>query len=145
MSDNRQTVIHEMSELHPFGLANRADVYSPDTEDSPGAVFLARVRDDVTELLGDVDAESWDSLDQSDRIHEIADSAVPVYTGERWAVFADLGAWETDVSDLSGGGEDMTTLAGFALYEVAQTLTHSLITEAAGALEETEGDDVSSS
>ena len=52
---------------------------------------------------------------------EIADSAVPVYTVDRWATFTDLGAWQEDIEDLASGtgAVALTDLAGLALFVIA--------------------------
>lgn len=109
-------------------LARLAGVSDPDSLESAGAKWLTRVHDSAVEICEySTDAITVDDVD--DAIHEQADSLVPVYTHHRWQVFADLAAYEVDVADLVGGGEDMTTLAGFALYEVARTLLAELVTE----------------
>ncbi|MAS55575.1 MAG: hypothetical protein CMJ44_13310 [Pimelobacter sp.] len=53
---------------------------------------------------------------------------MPIYTGERWAVFTDLGAWHEDVAEYTDC-RDMTEVAGVALYLVAERLTVSIFAE----------------
>lgn len=104
-------------------LARLADVSEPESTDSPGAEWLRLVEGDAP-LVAERLAEGEDL---SDVVHQHADSLVPVYTHERWLVFVDLGAYEVDIDDLVGGVEDMTTLAGVALYEVARNLLWALV------------------
>jgi hypothetical protein len=120
----------------PFHLASLADCASPDSIESPGAVFLARVARDVTDYVSDAeDADPRDALaNVSDWSHGIADSAVPVYTHERWATFVDLGAYNEDVSDY-GAMDDLTNAAGVALYMIAERLVHALAEELSEALD----------
>lgn len=105
-------------------LARLAGCADPDTHESAGADFLRRVERDTLEALDDRGDD-----DRGDLAHEVADSAVPIYTHERWQVFVDLAAYQQDVSDLAGGSEDLTTLAGYALYEIARNLFYALANE----------------
>jgi hypothetical protein len=122
----------------PFALASLADCDWPDSVDSPGAVFLVRVARDVAEWVG-----QWDTPDDArdalsnfgDQAHEIADSAIPVYTHERWQTFDDLAAWREDISEY-GGTDDLTNAAGVALYMIAERLVRALAEELAEALDE---------
>jgi hypothetical protein len=124
----------------PYSLANMADVSSPDSSTSSGAVFLSSVLSSVleaVEYLDDQDDVSnlSDALD--DRRHELADSAVPVYAHDRWLTFVDLAAYNVDVSDygLSDYGQNGKTdrVAGVALYVVAETLIGALCEEVSAA------------
>lgn len=99
-------------------LARLAECSEPISEDSPGGAFLRYVEQGVR------DAEERGWTDESS--HEIADGAPDTNTWARWQEFVDLGAWEEDVNDLVGGSEDMTTLAGFALYMIAARLANAL-------------------
>ena len=132
MNENATTVLAAVREMNYIRLSNMvADTTGPDSETSEGARFLTLVRDAMLESLEwKVDHDDVD-LAQAARIlrddsHELADGAVPVYTHNRWLTFADLAAWQIDVSEYTGGGEDMTTLAGIALYEVARVLVDEL-------------------
>jgi hypothetical protein len=94
----------------------------PDSIDSPGAKFLERVESNIIERRGE------GSLDE-DSIHELADSAVPIYTHERWQVFVDLGAYQEDVSEIGASSEDLTQCAAVALYLIADRLARALMDE----------------
>jgi hypothetical protein len=129
---NTTTVLDAVREMTVHALANNvSDISGPDEVNSPGAQFLDRVRDAVIESLewktqnDDVDLAHAARRLREDS-HELADGAVPIYTFNRWETFVDLGAWQVDIEEYRGGGEDMTQLAGIALYEVARTLTDSL-------------------
>lgn len=128
MNPNTITTLDSVREMNHYGLANSiADVSGPDSDTSPGARFLLRVRDAIVEALEWKVENDDPDLAHAARVlrddsHELADAAVPVYTYDRWQTFTDLGAWQVDVSEYAGGGEDMTTLAGIALYEVARQL-----------------------
>lgn len=130
-------ILSELSKVHPYGLAGRASTCGPDSAESPGAAFLRSVRDDTLEAISDYLADDptadLDRIDDDGRLHEVADTAVPVYTAERWAIFTDLGAWERDISDY-GVSDDMTTACGIALYDIALQLASELVTEVAGAI-----------
>lgn len=140
-------------DLTTWHLANLADCGSPDRPDgigcappadlstvqpSPGAKFLRRVADDIAgriEYYFDDDDdddprehEPWELVDLlADEIAEVADGAVPVYTGERWAVFADLSAYNEDPGDIGGWPADLTDAAGAALYMIADRLARALV------------------
>ena len=107
-----------------WALARLADVYDPDEKDNPAARFLEGIAEDVADRLSydpDGDPDEW--------VHKIADLAVPVYTHERWQVFVDLGAYNEDPGELVGASEDLTALAGIALYMIASRLAEALIEE----------------
>jgi hypothetical protein len=132
MNENTTTVLDAVREMTHYSLANNAaDISSPDSDTSPGAKFLGRVRDSVIESLEwKVEHDTDGDLAQAARAlredsHELADGAVPVYTYERWQTFVDLTAWQVDITEF-GETEDMTSAAGVALYEVARVLTDAL-------------------
>lgn len=132
--------VSDLKSASVYALADRADCAPPDTHESVGAVFLARVRDDVLERVEDIAPEDFER-ETEDIGHEIADSAIPVMTYTKWQTFTDLGAWQTDVSDWLGGEEDLDTLGSYALYEIARTLTDAILTEIAEAIREDDVDD----
>jgi hypothetical protein len=115
------STVEEAKRLGGYELAKLADCCFPDTLDSPGALFLGSVRDQVI--------DAWDagqlSRDATDAIHEIADSAPDVYTYTRWLEFTDLGGWEEEVGWL--GDATLTDLAGLALYQIAARLVTALV------------------
>jgi hypothetical protein len=126
----------ETEDRNPYQLAQLADVTSPDSPTSPGAVWLLRVASDAEDL--------WDwgkeTEDLTDTISEYADQAVPVYTHERWKVFVDLAAYTEEVTEF-GPVEDMTAAAGVALYMIAERLLNALIEEKREEAEEEEEED----
>jgi len=112
----------------PWELARLADVSDPDSVTTAGAVWLREVEEAILELLEEVDA-GLSADDLVDRAHEVADTAVPIYTPELWKVFVDLGAWQVDTSEF-GPIEDMEKGAQIALYVTAETLVNAIVGEA---------------
>lgn len=133
-----------MHEHSPFQLATLADCYSPDTWDSPGARFLARIARDVADYVADDADGARDTIGEltdGDAAHEIADGAVPIYTHDRWATFVDLGAYNEDVTEFGEpDGSDLTAVAGVALYMIAERLVRALAEELTEALDADEDD-----
>ncbi|MGH7612223.1 MAG: hypothetical protein ACREN4_09415 [Candidatus Dormibacteria bacterium] len=109
-------------------LASLAECHSPDNRESAGTVFLRHVAEAVAEQIDDGQDLAADDL--SDTISEIADGAPDVYTHQRWLEFVDLCAYEEDISELAGAEADLTKLAGYALYQIADRLARALFEEA---------------
>jgi hypothetical protein len=105
-----------------FALARLADCADPDSASSPGGRWLLGIAEGVAERCHDED--------RHDLAHEIADSAVPVYTADLFAVLVDLAAYREDVADLVDAGDDLTRRASLALYVVAERLALALLDEA---------------
>lgn len=120
-----------------WNLARFADVAAPDkSTDSPGADFLRRVRDDVSEHIRDVtDKADLLRFREGDAPHEIADSAVPIYNTDRWAAAGDLCAWQEDVSEY-GEPEDLMQAVSWALYAIALRLVDALVEDACENVED---------
>ena len=134
MSSYSET-LETIKAMHPYTLVRLADVMDPNEETSPGARWLASVRDTLVEA---VEYAEGDLSALEDRVHEIADGAVEVYTGARWEVFTDLGMWHVDIAEVStdAGAADMTRLAGLVQYVAAETLVQALLGELQEATEE---------
>lgn len=120
-----------------YQLANMAECAGPDTNTSPGAIWLAMVAYDALELV-----EGWDRKAQTleeleDDIPERVDQLVPIYTYEKWQVFVDLAAWTEDISDL-GEPEDMDQGASYALYIIAERLIRAIVEDQADRVEDEE-------
>lgn len=107
-----------MADHSPWGLARLAGVASPDTLDSPGAIWLLRVARESVGIAPDA-------------IRITADRLVPQYTREIWRVFVDLAAYNENVTDVDGPITDMTQAAGVALHLIAERLLRVLIEERA--------------
>lgn len=142
-------------DLSTWHLANLAGCGSPDRPDgigvsppadlstvqpTPGAEFLRRVADDlagrIAYIFEDLDPACCDlERELENEVHEVADGAVPIYTGERWAVFTDLAAWQEDIADY-GTPDDLTASAGAALYVIADRLACALVDAWADELDE---------
>lgn len=105
----------------PWQLARMAGCADPDAIDSPGAAFLRNVESATIEQCEY--AGAWDP----DDAHEIADGAVPVYTGDLWRTFTDLAAWVEDLDEAGGSsGGDMSADAALALYLIASRLAYAV-------------------
>lgn len=126
-----------------FGLANDANVQGPG---SVGAKWLDTVRREALDiiehaiepegvrLVGDeaVDALRY-LLDEGTTSHEVADSNVPIHDRHRMQVLVDLAAEREDLSEYYGETEGLVSivsLAGTALYVVAERLVATLFTDA---------------
>ncbi len=129
-------------------LANLAGCAGPDRPDnigwdhdaqpaggpSPGADFLRSVESSTLEAI----EYGWNE----DAAHEVADGAVPVYTGELWSVFVDVAAWQEDPSELGmEGSEGMEHLAGACLYLIGRRLAEAIADEADDDDDDDEEDD----
>lgn len=114
MADDRLTV---------WQLARLAECLDPDSSSTPGADFLRGIREACSAAIEEGYADE-------DSAHEIADSAVPIYTHKRWGAFVDIGAYEEDPSELGADASDLTAAAGVCLYLVAHRLASRLLEEA---------------
>lgn len=106
-----------------YELADLADCSAPDSHTSPGAEWLRLVANDAPELY------PLSESDRSDRVSELADSDVPIYTHNKWEVFVDLGAWQEDPSELGGETADMDKASNICLYIIAERLLLALAEE----------------
>lgn len=96
-----------------------------DELESPGAAWLRQVATATAELIEEHNEAQEGPYDLQDHISLLADSLVPIYTGDRWRIFVDLGAWAYDTELESV--PDMTEQAGRVLYEIAENLASKLI------------------
>jgi len=116
--------------LSPYELASRADVASPDHLTSPGAAYLASIRDALAEALEHEATTHGTSLADAIRdgaASDAADGAALVYTADIWATFVDLAAYAVDTTDYGPAPEDMTAAASLALHALAQRLVSALV------------------
>jgi hypothetical protein len=133
MTTAAQTITGIMQAHTHYALANRADVSTPDSETSAGSSFLGRVRDALVETV-EYAAQDDESVADvvakvRDDAHEIADGAVPIYTHDRMTTLVDLAAYDENLSEYAQD-VDMVSLAGVALYLVAERLVNALLDEA---------------
>ena len=81
-----------------------------DGPDSAGARFFASIVDDVDRAPSEreySEREDWPS--------EIAESVTPIYTGEVWATFVDIAAYNTEESEEAADGRDMSEPTAWAI------------------------------
>ena len=140
-TDPTARVVREVT-TNPMVLARMAECSSPDTDQSPGARWLTRVRDSLAEDLLFWKPEERVELihdDEShDVVHEAVGAVVPIYTRELWEVFVDLGAWGEDPRELGFEGDDMDQGARYCLYIIGNRLACRLLEEMHEELEELE-------
>lgn len=109
--------------LNAWELARIAEVQSPDSLESPGALFLLSVQDAVVEWLKSNEAtESLACVIADDEVQVLESHG----TGGKWRAFVDLLAFQEDTSDL-GTPEDMNQGADWALYMIAERLAVALL------------------
>ncbi len=130
ITDTMATAITGMRELNAWHLTTMADCAPPDSVESPGAALLLSVRDNTLEAVGSAleDGDTPESIRFGDDIHEIADNAPSVYSYTLFQQFADLGAWQEDISEWDGL-TDMEQGARQALYQIAERLVYSIVNE----------------
>ena len=123
-----------------------ADCGSPDSLDSAGMAFLTSVRDAVVEAIENGAFDPTDDSRDNDNgeVHEIADAAPDVYTHTRWKEFVDLAAY-LEEPEMGEWPDDLTDMAGVALYQIAERLVYGLLSEwregLAATIEGTDDDD----
>jgi hypothetical protein len=105
-----------------YGIANDAESGCSNAE---AALFYEHIRDALAEAIDYAlgDRPTDDALD------EIADGAPDVYNYTRMMEAIGTGAY-LDKSDLANGDEDMVTLAGYVLYDLARTVINNLLDNA---------------
>lgn len=146
-----RAVIDRQRDRNAYQLASDADCGTPDALDSAGARVLTYVRDGVIEMI-EYHADEWavlepgevidalDSIDDDGSVHEIADGAPNIYTHRLWSEFVDLQAYNEDIS---GHGDidcdDLSRVAGVAVYVIARRLADDLVSEYRAELEEIDG------
>jgi hypothetical protein len=120
-----------------YRLANMIEANIEDIA-SDGGQWLERVARGWLDYERDEAIEYGTDLDEA--IHQAADGAVPIYTGDRWRVFADLQGWqfsEEIAKELGPLPTDMTEAVGWILYTLAERLIYALEAER----DEDEGDE----
>ena len=131
MNANPHTqAIDTINNFSAYRLSLKADVKSPDALDSPGAKFLASVRDSLVEWVEynrDEDIEALPEKAQDDAFEQV-DACVPAYTHPLWQTFTDLAAYD-DESAYELDGRTMTERASYALESIAERLFVALAEE----------------
>lgn len=140
--------------LSTWQLAELADCATPDRGDghgaafddmegrtpSPGATFLRHVADTYD------DRRAWATSNGDelvgDDLWEMADGCVPIYTHTVWTTFADLAAYQEDLSEYGEiEPDDLTRTVGMrALFEIARRLLGALHQRAAELADDEDGD-----
>lgn len=81
--------------------------------------LYASAKEDLEAAIRELHVTDTDDDDEiRDRMHEIADSVVPIYNGDVFAVFADGGiSYEMDDSGLIEGVTDVVQILRARIYE----------------------------
>lgn len=155
MKGNTVTIDYaaKIKELYPHAndVSRAAGVAYPDSNKSPGARWLLRIRDAFAE-----DAERiMTSAEPSD---EIEYDGMECYTGAQWKIFTDLALWQYDAdityceqaefrtayftteSALAIRVSDISDLAGRLLDEIAGNLGHLFMNDLQQWAEEGDAD-----
>ncbi|AKY03748.1 OCR-like antirestriction protein [Streptomyces phage Lannister] len=129
-------IIEEIKQRGAFSLAGDAETLDPDSHTSAGAQFLTSVRDATIERIewavendGLTLVEAAEDFRDGDAIGEVADGAPSIYTHQVWQEFVDLGAYREDLEPHDLNGDDLSKIAGIALYHVAWRLASVLAEE----------------
>ncbi|QYW07913.1 OCR-like antirestriction protein [Streptomyces phage RedBear] len=129
-------ILEDIKQRGAYSLAVTADTLSPDDHASEGAKFLTDLRDDLVERIEwEVEhneltlVEAAEAVRDGDALGEVADEAPSVYTPQVWAQFVDLGAYHEDLEPHDLNGDDLSKIAGIALYHVAYRLASTLLEE----------------
>lgn len=146
MADNTELsavlalALAQLATRTPYQLALDADCANPNSHTSAGAALLDNVRDAVIEAVKfDPELATEDGFNRGrDITHEIADAAPSVYTGQKWAEFADVGAYLEDISELASDSTDMDNMGSVALYVIAERLATTLFGDIQRAVEDGE-------
>lgn len=85
--------LDDVTAMSAYRIAELAECSSPDHRESPGAVVLADLRDELVQAWREGRYE-WDrDRNDNDVTFEIADTHVPDHN-DMWDVFTDLGIWQ---------------------------------------------------
>lgn len=133
----------QIRQYSPNGLAVLADCHN---DNDAADEFLIGIRDAVIELTDEIGADAHQHTgsmpldlerlrlaveNYAGAIDELCDSAVSVYTWEKWQQFIGTRAWSEDLSDWMLDTTDLDKLAALALYSIAQRLAVALVAEIA--------------
>ena len=112
------------AEWTAYRLAREGEIASPDSTTSPGAVWLNSVRDAALELREEIREDG--TADVDDRVHQLSEAAVEVYTYPLWQIFVDLCLFSEPVPSWTDT-VDMTMLANYITQDVAERLIRRIL------------------
>ena len=119
------TTTKAMRDLNGYELANLADLGATTVYTDSGKAgyeMLDTIRVSIAEAIENGDLATRDAFEIT---HEIADSAVPVYTLDIFEALVELRAWGEDISDYEA--TDLTKAAMECLYIVGCRLAMALV------------------
>lgn len=96
--------------------------------------LYAAAKEDLKAAIRELHVTSAHDAEICDRIHEIADSTVPIYNGDVFAVFAD-GGISSEMND-SGLIEGVTDVVSILRNRIYEELTERLYGGLAGCVED---------
>lgn len=109
-------------DLNGYELANLADLGDIGITGKAGYEMLDTVRVCIADAI---ENGEFADRDADEIIHEIADSAVPVYYADIFEALVELRAWGEDVEDITP--TDLSQSAMVCLYLVGERLARSLV------------------
>ena len=123
--------IDTINNFSAYRLSLKAGVESPDALNSPGAQFLASVRDALVEWVEYVrdtyDVQALSETAQDNAIDQV-DATMPAYTHQLWQTFTDLAAYDDESAGEFDGGT-MTEKVSYILACIAERLFVALAEE----------------
>jgi hypothetical protein len=122
-----------MAKMTISEMATVAGCSSPQGKDTDGAKWLREVQDAGEEMIRDL-KDDFVKYPQ-DRVHEVADGQVPIYTNKLWNIWVDLGGYYfdgeyRDFSSNSDTGDMMNRVAQADCYEWAQNILFDMAQDA---------------
>lgn len=115
-------------ELNGYELVNLADLGDTGVNaynGKAGYYMLETIRDCIADAIDNGELVSdYCEANTEQRITEIADGAVPIYTVDIFEALVELRAWGEDISDISP--TDLCNSAMVCLYLVGERLARSL-------------------
>jgi len=109
-------------DLNGYELANLADLGDTGIAGKAGYEMLDTVRVCIADAI---ENGEFADRDADEIIHEIADSAVPVYYADIFEALVELRAWGEDIQDITP--TDLSQGAMVCLYLVGERLARSLV------------------
>lgn len=114
-----ERIAAEIRAMHVNLIANMGDGY---TDNAEAIAFFEGIREGYAEAIEYAEGKPGDDAE-----HEIADGAPSVYNHRRMDELIGTRAWARE-PELASGGEDILTLAGIVLYELASEVVGGLAT-----------------
>ncbi len=115
--DIHKRIAADIRDMSTYLIANLGDAHADNDE---AVAFLDGIREAYAEAV-----EYAEGKPSDDAEHEISDGAPSIYNHTRMMQLVGTCAWDRTPEHASGG-EDMVTLAGIILYELASEIVAGL-------------------